>query len=141
MKKHYVTWDDVFVWITKIENQYHNYTIYGIPKGGMILAGFFSKLKITHNPDYAHLLIDDIIDSGRTQKEWRKKYPNIIMESMFNKQKYDDHVKLGWIVFPWENEKDHEEELERIIQYYNEEVNKDNIDKLKNNLNKLFRKK
>ena len=102
MKKHYVTWDDVFKWINKIENQYHNYTIYGIPKGGMILAGFFTKLKITHNPDYAHLLIDDIIDSGRTQKVWKKKYPDLIMESMFDKQKYEEHKKLNWIVFPWE---------------------------------------
>ena len=39
--------------------------IYGVPKNGMILAGFFNANNIA-NPEDADLILDDIIDSGGT---------------------------------------------------------------------------
>ena len=37
----------------------------------MIIAGFFG-CKIVHNPEEADFIVDDIIDSGKTKKRFKK---------------------------------------------------------------------
>lgn len=142
MKNRYcVTWDEVIDWVYKIEIEYRDYLVFGIPKGGMILASCFKNLPtISHDLDlyYNHdeidkiLIVDDIVDSGNTKKKWVEKYPNAKFEALIDKQNNEDHKKYGWVVFPWENENiDIDENIDRIVQYYDKwnSVNKKDFKK------------
>lgn len=131
-KKHFVTWNNILIWIKSIEEKYKD-TIpiyYGVPKGGMILAGFFNNsLRPILDIDYFYkensllnshiVIIDDIVHTGKTRDKYLKKYPECKFEAMFNKQDNKDHKKLGWVVFPYENVNiDINENIERILQFY-----------------------
>ncbi len=89
--------------------------IYGEPRGGLILAVCLShslgiplildKSKITENT----LIVDDIVDSGKTLREYFKK--NFIVALYYNPERSSFepnlwlHRKEGkWIVFAWEAE-------------------------------------
>lgn len=126
--KYYVSWEDVIDWIYKIEIEYRDYLVFGVPKGGLILAGCFKNLPTifydldfyyNHNEIDKILIVDDIVDSGKTKKKWLDKYPNAEFEALIDKQNNKEHKKLGYVVFPWENDKiDIDENIDRMIQYY-----------------------
>lgn len=92
----------------KIEN------IYGIPKGGLVVAVRLCSLlnkeliidetKITKDT----LIVDDIIDTGKTTEKYRKKGMNIAV-LYYNPSlcPYPPlcwiYQKVGkWVIFPWE---------------------------------------
>ena len=82
-----LTWDDILSQITKIKkkNKINSKTkIYGVPKNGMILAGFFG-CKNVYNPKEADFILDDIVDSGRTKYKYKKLYPKIKFLSLYTK--------------------------------------------------------
>ena len=63
-----LSWDDIFSRIEYIKKKHKidkKTKIYGVPKNGMILAGFFNANNVA-NPEDADLILDDIIDSGLT---------------------------------------------------------------------------
>jgi hypoxanthine phosphoribosyltransferase len=90
--------------------------IYGIPRGGLVLAVKLSYLcdipllidkeKIT----YDTLVVDDISDSGKTLKEFKEK-GCIVMTIYYHKNTIlmPDFClrekKSEWITFPWEKDK------------------------------------
>ncbi len=125
--KEYLSWENFETAMKNIKNWAENKkfrNIYGIPRGGLILAVYLSHLldlpilidknKITSET----LVVDDICDSGVTLK----KYKNYKTATLYYRQnevfKPDYFVldaKLNWIVFPWETDKtskrDYEENL------------------------------
>lgn len=132
MKKNYINWNNIIHWVKSIENKYKNEQVfyYGIPKGGMILAGFFEGMRPISDIDYFYrksitlkkhiIIIDDIVDTGRTKQKYLEKYPECRFEAMIDKQNIKEHKNFGWVVFPWEDVKiDINENIERILQYYN----------------------
>lgn len=101
--------------------QKHNRTrfkFYGIPRGGAILAGI---LALKYNQEVsdikdADIIIDDIVDSGRTRDKYVKLYPNKEFCSLYYKDKED----LAWYVFPYEGEdnlKDFDDLIIRIFEH------------------------
>ena len=58
-----VTWEEVFARINYIKKK-HKITsktkVFGVPKNGMILAGFLGAINLS-SPDDADIIVDDII--------------------------------------------------------------------------------
>lgn len=73
--------------------------IYGVPKGGMIAAGFLQHARSIMRPKNATLILDDIIDSGATEKFYTYRYPHIPFGALLDRKNLDPNT---WIVFPWE---------------------------------------
>lgn len=136
--KHYLTWSDIHVKIDKmrkeiVEKHYKNgaVKIYGIPRGGSIVAGFLSwgfyYLEVVNDPKKADVFVDDIFDSGKTYNDYTQRYKKpfyVLVNKSFN-----DEFKLDtWVVFPWENEKKDEKDLKdsviRIWEYCNRDIQK-----------------
>jgi len=84
-------------------------------------------LNPVETPEQADIIIDDLIDSGSTEKQYAKyKKPFI---GLFNK-KTESELGNKWLKFPWEQKNEPlKDNIVRICQYYGlEEV--DNIEEL-----------
>lgn len=92
-------------------------TIYGIPRGGLIIAVKLSHLldipMVLNKDDITRqtLIVDDIVDTGTTvERFYLSTGINAPVASLFvgkdaavQPNKYI-HLKADWIVFPWETE-------------------------------------
>ncbi|MFA5652426.1 MAG: GTP cyclohydrolase I FolE [Candidatus Paceibacterota bacterium] len=133
MNKINITWKQVFSKLSQID--FSGSIVYGIPKGGMILAGFLKHAKITHLPDEANIILDDIIDSGKTMDMYQKKYPGKKYFALIDKINNKEDVilfKNCWIVFPWEKEHPNGEEtveqnIIRQLQFIGEDVTREGL--------------
>lgn len=120
-KKVYITWDEVFRRLDFVD--FEGEIVYGIPKGGMIIAGFLNRAVVTHLPNEATIILDDIIDSGNTADIYREKYPEAKFVTLFDRAK--DYPGGEWLVFPWEaehpaGEDTAEDNITRVLQYIGE---------------------
>lgn len=94
--------------------------VYGVPRGGIPVALALGGWGFTlvDSPAEAHVIVDDIIDSGATRERYKKDYPNHPFCALVDKT--DPEAGLdGWIVFPWEasQEAGIEDAFIRLIQY------------------------
>ena len=121
-----LTWDDILSQIAKIKkkNKINSKTkIYGVPKNGMILAGFFG-CKNVYNPKEADFILDDIVDSGRTKKKYKKLYPKIKFLTLYTKKK-----NSPWVNFPFEKQVDEDQEdtIVRLLEIIGEDPNREGL--------------
>lgn len=93
-----MSWDEVFEVLAPIDVP--GKKIYGVPRGGMIAAGFLTYARPVTCPDKADLILDDIIDTGRTRARYRAAYPDKPFVALIDK--LGSHKNLGWVIFPWE---------------------------------------
>lgn len=86
--------------------------VWGIPRGGQYLMPFFTPV---NTPEEAEVILDDLIDSGSTEKQYKKKFPNKKFVAFLNKHEDDKR----WYIFPWEQKKEPlEDNIIRICQFY-----------------------
>jgi GTP cyclohydrolase I len=126
---YHIHWEEVFRALLPIDKP--DTVVYGIPKGGMIAAGFLKHAKITHDPFYATLILDDIIDSGETMEIYEKAYPNTPKYALVDKTK-ELALKDKWVVFPWESQHPKGEEtiqnnITRLLQYIGEDPKREGL--------------
>jgi GTP cyclohydrolase I len=108
-------------------------SIYGIPKGGVMPATVLSerlKLPLVDTPNINSLIVDDILDSGRTMAKYEFPMKCVLL----NKNK---KIKIlsalqvkptEWIQFPWEvNESGIEENIVRILEYIGEDPKREGL--------------
>ena len=117
-------------------------TVFAIPRGGMCAAALLNGwAKVTCCPDEADAFLDDIIDSGRTRREWTSKYPGKAFYAVVNKQTQKDSG-LGWVQFPWEEcaSKDTEEHVVRLIEYIGENPNREGLQETPSRVIRSFEK-
>ena len=108
MKKKILGWTQISVLIKELQTQISkDDIIFGIPKGGMIVSNFLKGHK-TMYPQTATVFVDDIEDSGETKKKWTKEYPNAKWLPLIVRKHFKD---AGYVVFPWEDEKDDKEHI------------------------------
>jgi GTP cyclohydrolase I len=125
--KYYVSWEEVFERLEKIDRP--EYTVYGIPKGGMILTAFLKKAKIVHKPENANFILDDVISTGCTLGTYVEKYgDDITYHALFETQFYSNK----WLVMPWETacpggEDNIQDNITRILQYIGEDVTREGL--------------
>lgn len=104
--------------------------MYGVPTGGMILAGFLKKLTVVHTPELADIILDDIEDSRRTRLFYLDKYPTARFVALITKG-----VDFGtdeWLTLPWEREhpagpRTIEDNITRLLQYIGEDPARDGL--------------
>ena len=116
MIKKYLTWEEFLILLGPIQNQIRQEDIvFGIPKGGIIVANFLNCKK-THDPSKCTIILDDIVDSGRTKKKFTEQFPDKKFLTVVDKQ--TDKNYQGYIVFPWEEaEEDAEHTVAKIIEH------------------------
>jgi GTP cyclohydrolase I len=89
----------------------------------MIAAGFLRNAENVTTPDKADLILDDIIDSGRTRCRYAAQYPTTPFAALVDKIGADK--ELGWVVFPWEAQQAEDsphDAVERLLQFIGEDI-------------------
>lgn len=121
MKKTYITWEQVY---QRVNDLPKDVTYYGVPRGGAVPAALTGKAVM--NPHVADVIIDDLIDSGATEKKWKEQFPDKPFVALFDKRK---ELEGEWLVFPWEKEEEGEVEdnLVRIFQYLGEDPTREGL--------------
>ena len=119
--KWYVTWEHVDNFIDDVIKRYKDIPlsgVYGIPRGGIILASILSyrmDIPMLMAPAKDCIIIDDIADSGETLLHYdrnssaggvKRGYHIVTMffkESSSVKPEFFKYLKTDkWIVYPWE---------------------------------------
>ena len=118
--KLYVTWDDMTTYVDELVSEikvkgFKPTGVYGIPRGGLILATLVSykmNIPLLMGASDGCLIIDDIADSGRTlihytsnDTQFNKYYISTMFyhqRSMVKPDFYKFEKDDKWIVFPWE---------------------------------------
>lgn len=121
MKIH-IKWEEIFNRADFLKSKYPEDTkFYGVPRGGQIIAGILGCA--VDKPEWADVIVDDIIDSGATMKQYEK-YGKPFSALIDLREEY----KGDWIVFPWENANGNiEDNVTRILQYFGEDVEREGL--------------
>jgi GTP cyclohydrolase I len=136
--KLYITWPMVFEQLEMIDHPEES--VYGIPKGGMIAAGFLTQATNATRPEHATIILDDILDSGETIKKYMGEYPKKKFHVLFNKRL---NLENKWVVFPWEAQHPQGEEtiqqnITRQLQYLGEDVEREGLRETPNRIVKSW---
>lgn len=119
-KKQYYKWNEfekdtkkIAEWARKEKFK----SVYGIPRGGLILAVKLSHLLDIPQVLYANditpntLVVDDIVDSGATMDRFlfsfgtKIKFASIFSDAQVKtKPNFSVRNKKGWVIFPWETD-------------------------------------
>ncbi|MFA5152179.1 MAG: GTP cyclohydrolase I FolE [Clostridia bacterium] len=142
--KYELTWDDVVDRVEEILTSLlvgfpeicpeEAISVYPVPRGGIFAALVMQRVALDHgytieivsSPKDSFFLIDDIIDSGKTQKQY-KQITDRPFYALVDKNKED---QSGWYVFPWEqisSERGPEENITRIIQYIGDDPQREGL--------------
>lgn len=115
--------------------------VYGIPTGGTRLAELIKHLKsdttLVDKPEEASLIVDDLVDSGKTFREWRGRFPGKEMYFAYAKFGMQNctHVTVGeythkpkqWLTFPWDNGTGAEDIVIRLLQFIGESPDREGL--------------
>lgn len=117
--------------------------VWGIPTGGSVVAPFVGKalgIPVLPSPEGATLIVDDMVDSGRTMKETYDRNADVIegfgppmVDALFRKPNSPKHlasravIVAGWLHFPWEKEARPEDAVVRLLQFIGEDVGRDGL--------------
>ena len=112
--------------------RHDHYHIYGVPRGGIPAAQLVSAAldvkgfsnELVDAAVKADVIIDDIIDSGRTREKYEKQYP-VPFFALIQKADLKE-----WIVFPWEKmcqETGPEDNIVRILEFIGEDPNREGL--------------
>jgi len=137
--KQYLTWAEVYQAVNKIVLQCpKNSKFYGVPRGGQIVAGLTGYSVDTI--EEADIIIDDIIDSGKTRDRYINRYKKPFV-SLFDMSETNGTENV-WLVFPWEMREEGEETVEdnvtRLLQYFGEDVNREGLKETPKRFVKFF---
>jgi len=133
-----ITWSEVF---QLLRDLHHDISlpqcrpIYGIPRGGSIVAGLLESKYPRHfkcvdqfKHDIPHLiLIDDIFDSGATAQSWTTE-TKLLFYTLIDKT--IEPWKGEWVRFPWEmrdGEIDVEDNIRRILEVIGEDPTREGL--------------
>ncbi len=119
-EKVYVSWNDFEEFVDSLvqemkKRKFKPTGVYGIPRGGLILATLISyklDIPLLMNASKGCLVVDDIADSGRTLYHFTEndtQFNKYFIATMYYHQRSivkPDYYKFEkadkWIVFPWE---------------------------------------
>jgi GTP cyclohydrolase I len=110
------------------------FKIFGVPRGGVpvayLLMSFLKGSALVNNPADAHIIVDDIVDSGVTKLRFEETY-NKPFYALTDFMEVSDPPR-PWIVFPWEqglDEKDTSADdiITRLLQYIGEDPTREGL--------------
>lgn len=125
MKQVRVNWEQIYRWVDILPDG----IVYGVPRGGAVLAGIASARRAhiipTQDVHIADYVIDDIVDSGATKVRYEKM--GKVFYAMNNKEDWNDD---DWIVYPWEGHdplKDNEDTVRRQLELIGEDPSREGL--------------
>jgi GTP cyclohydrolase I len=114
-----VTWNEIK---ERIKNLDKNLRYYGVPRGGQYMSAMLNPVD---SIDECDVIIDDLIDSGKTKQNYSIYNKPFI--GVFDKQK-EEKLKNKWLIFPYEQKEEPvEDNVIRILQYLGEDVNREGL--------------
>lgn len=145
--KHYVTPQGVTEQAQRVASDLaltgkYTFSLYGIPRGGVpaayavaaaLATGPHYRIPtvVTHAPD-ADFFIDDIYDSGATERKWLEQFPGKGFAVLFDKRKAEFSDK--WLVMPWEakdedptSDESATDNIVRLLQYIGENPDREGL--------------
>lgn len=105
--------------------------IYGVPRGGvsaaLVIAGH-SDLTVVDDPDVADVIVDDLIDSGRTLQKWAEMFPEKQFVALIDKREPGGYHGQ-WLMFPWEGDSASgiEDNIVRLLQFVGEDSEREGL--------------
>lgn len=118
-KNRSITWDEIKFRVSILDK---NLKYYGVPRGGQYISAMLNPVDTIEEAD---VIIDDLIDSGQTEQEYKKYNKPFI--GLFNKQT-EPELKDKWLVFPWEEKEEPvEDNFVRILQYLGEDPTREGL--------------
>ena len=138
MIKTNITWEQVYHRLNEVTKDLpKNTKYYGVPRGGQVVAGMTGNA--VDNIEDADVIIDDLIDSGATEKRY-KKYNKPFL-SLIDKRK---ELQGEWLVFPWEakvgdTDETVEDNVSRLLQYFGEDINREGLQETPKRFIKFFK--
>lgn len=134
----HITWQEVQVEAQRIADNWRGrvQTVYGIPQGGAPLAVMVAnylgaELIQTPKIGMATLVVDDLIDSGKTMERYFRDFKT---DAAFRKSHspthYAPHAKCidDWLSFPWEkNDGTPTDGIVRLLEYIGENPARDGL--------------
>ena len=116
MERIFVSWEEYEDMVSSLKKLIRDSKIvfdgvYGIPRGGLILAVSLShelNLPLLIYPTTNTLVVDDISDEGKTLSSLKNRKIATLFSTPWTKIKPDWFIKEkenkdSWIIFPWEN--------------------------------------
>ena len=116
MSKLFLTWGDVQ---SQLPGGPWHKRIWGVPRGGIYIALMlerFNGCTMCMEPDHAQVIVDDLIDSGETRRDYEARFPNRWFYAPYDKS--DAGLAGKWIVFPWEAHDQEDDTPERHLMRY-----------------------
>jgi len=107
--------------------------LYGVPRGGiypaLIVAGILDRpVDLCEMPNDATVIIDDLIDSGATYKQYRVAYPSKPFYVLLDKNR--EGMNGQWVSFPWERMGQEDAPMQnivRLLQYIGEDPEREGL--------------
>ena len=140
---------DIMALAEKISQSGKKYEgLYPIPRGGYYPAIRLSQmleLPIITFTTKNILIVDDIVDSGKTMEQYKNYDKAVVYAKEQSKDKVDYYgaVKTGWLQIPDEKDCDIEEHIRRLIEYIGENPNREGLvgtpDRIKRMWKEIFR--
>lgn len=131
-----IGWEEIYQRLGSIQAQYPEAKFYGVPRGGVVVAGLTGNP--TNNIEEADVIIDDLIDSGKTEERYAK-YDKPFEALIDKREEYKD----DWLVFPWEQKENGIETVEdnvtRLLQYFGEDVTREGLQDTPKRFVKFFK--
>lgn len=117
MKK--MTWDEVLDLCKQLTKKLHGKTIWGVPRGGSIVAGIMAFHGCELTTSMAEVIVDDIADTGLTLADFNYGETAALLVCKGCNPMPAYWVKLvdktldvkSYYLFPWEDEKEVEKQL------------------------------
>lgn len=106
--------------------------IHPVPRGGVPVAYALRKipgLVIVDNPEFADIIVDDLVDSGATRLKFAVEYPNAQFMALIDKTTQPEFFGK-WIVFPWEKNESSgiEDNVRRLLQFSGDDASREGLD-------------
>jgi len=123
-----MTWQEVwdrFHNVVGDDSRYRTEMLWGVPRGGSVIAGMSGRT--AESPAAATVIVDDLVDSGRTKRFWTALYPDKPFVTLFDKKEL--HFEGRWIQFPWEPEAevDIAETVTRQLEFIGEDASREGL--------------
>lgn len=136
---YHITWQEVYDQAAAIANRWRSMgirSVYGIPQGGAPLAVMVAQqlgVHVVEQPKVGlgTLVVDDLVDSGRTLADWHKQFPtDAAFRKSHSPQVYAPSARCidDWLAFPWE--RDHGKPTDavvRLLEYIGEDPSRDGL--------------
>jgi GTP cyclohydrolase IA len=132
-----LTWADVLVEVGRMCARHYDSGIrgvFGVPTGGSVVAlhaATLLKAKVLDAPEPGCLVVDDLVDSGRTLRPYLSLGHEV--DALYRKPHSPGDLapqartREGWLKFPWEHETGAEENVVRLLEYVGEDPTREGL--------------